>query len=175
MKPQKHYKQVWIESEDDLPKVTGDYTCIIKDINQPAKLHFDINSKGKYGYSQQWMKLVDSYFKPSDQFYTKNPLLKIKGKWPGDESFEELIDESQKGNKIVSTTDDLTLSKIIIELKKQVNDALDRTANLKELVKAQKEYIYIIDNQLWLAKPSKYYDKYCQLRKRITELNNNLK
>jgi len=63
---EQHYKQVWIESEDDLPKVTGDYTCIIKDINQPAKLHFDINSKGKYGYSQQWMKLVDSYFKPSE-------------------------------------------------------------------------------------------------------------
>ena len=56
-----------------------------------------------------------------------------------------------------------------------INRLSEQTANLKELVKAQKEYIYIIDNQLWLAKPSKYYDKYCQLRKRITELNNNLK
>jgi len=53
--------------------------------------------------------------------------------------------------------------------------AYEKTSNMEELVKAQKEYIHITDNQLWLAKPSKYYDKYCQLRKRITELNNNLK
>ena len=60
-------------------------------------------------------------------------------------------------------------------LEKRLIDAYEKTSNMEELVKAQKEYIHITDNQLWLAKPSKYYDKYCQLRKRITELNNNLK
>ena len=64
-KPDKElFEKVYIRSEEDLPKENGMYICMIQDIKQPALLRYDIESKGKYGYTNQWMKLVDWYLRP---------------------------------------------------------------------------------------------------------------
>jgi len=58
------FEKVYIRSEEDLPEENGMYICMIQDIKQPALLRYDIESKGKYGYTNQWMKLVDWYLRP---------------------------------------------------------------------------------------------------------------
>ena len=58
------YKKVFIKTEADLPEENGKYICMIKNINHPALLQYDIQSKGEYGYSKQWLELVDWYLKP---------------------------------------------------------------------------------------------------------------
>ena len=60
------YEKVFIKTEADLPKENGKYICMIKNINHPALLQYDIQSKGKYGYSKQWLELVDWYLKPTE-------------------------------------------------------------------------------------------------------------
>ena len=135
MKPQKHYIQIWIESEDDLPEKEGYY--FIK-INAGDKYE-----KGSFGDIEKfdpndeddrfsWLHLVDYY----------------------------LVEVEPKG---------LT----------------EHTAKLEELVKAQKELIEfysknISDNAVFLAvhhcgAKKEDVEKGVQLRKRITELNINLK
>jgi len=60
------YEKVFIKTEADLPEENGKYICMIKNINHPALLQYDIQSKGEYGYSKQWLELVDWYLKPTE-------------------------------------------------------------------------------------------------------------
>ena len=60
------YEKVFIKTEADLPKENGKYICMIRNINHPALLQYDIQSKGEYGYSKQWLELVDWYLKPAE-------------------------------------------------------------------------------------------------------------
>ena len=62
----KQFIQVFIKTEADLPEENGKYICMIKNINHPALLQYDIQSKGESGYSKQWLELVDWYLKSTE-------------------------------------------------------------------------------------------------------------
>ena len=59
-KPQKHYIQVWIESEDDLPKKEGIYFCYDKNLIMPLCLVFDNSEIDRH----EWLNGIDWYLQP---------------------------------------------------------------------------------------------------------------
>jgi len=56
---EQHYKQVWIESEDDLPKVNGEYFAHARSRDRIITMHW-WDSEGQYGIDV-WMRTVDWY------------------------------------------------------------------------------------------------------------------
>lgn len=74
------YRKVEINSEQDLPKENGFFICMIIGIKQPTLLQYDVESKGKYGFTQQWLKLVEYYFQPFEPQEPKQTAEEIKNK-----------------------------------------------------------------------------------------------
>ena len=62
---EQHYKQVWIESEDDLPKVNGEYFAHARSRDRIITMHW-WDSEGQYGIDV-WMRTVDWYLAEVEQ------------------------------------------------------------------------------------------------------------
>jgi len=61
---EKHYKQVWIESEKDLPEEESKYYVNEKEYNKYIYLcRFNLSDKSK----QVWLRDIDWYLKPIEQ------------------------------------------------------------------------------------------------------------
>ena len=71
---------------------------MIKDIKHPALLQYDIQSKGKYGYSKQWLELVDWYLKPTEPVSDED----IE-KWAYDELEQNICGDYERGIAIGKT------------------------------------------------------------------------
>ena len=69
MKPQKHYIQVWIESEDDLPEVDGKYIVHNKNNGNIVRYHWYCNDN----CASFWLQRVDWYFAEWYLISTKQP------------------------------------------------------------------------------------------------------
>jgi hypothetical protein len=63
MKTRQKYIQVFIESENDLPKEAGAYICQLKDYPNPSieKKRFLTEGKNNYYDSEDWLKNVEWY------------------------------------------------------------------------------------------------------------------
>jgi len=166
---EQHYKQVWIESEDDLPKVNGEYFAHARSRDRIITMHW-WDSEGQYGIDV-WMRTVDWYLAEVEQ-----------PKGLSDNNIEEWADKK-------SLIDDPHLPNLgginskkkedLIYAAKWARDQMqgnDRTAQLEELVKAHEELraseaVIPKDND----ESAGVVIKIIELRKRITELTNNLK
>lgn len=69
MKEQKHYIQVWIESEDDLPEVDGKYIVHNKNNGNIVRYHWYCNDN----CASFWIQRVDWYFAEWYLISTKQP------------------------------------------------------------------------------------------------------